>query len=68
MSRDYHFKLKDENNKWKSDGAGDLWDINLGIRKEMSFSKSGICKVRIENKMTKVQTPGIIEIGLMATK
>lgn len=65
MSRDYHFKLKDKDGNWKSDGMGDLWDINLSIRKEMKFSKSGRCKVRIENKMTKIKTPGIIEVGLI---
>jgi len=68
MSRDYHFKLKDENGNWLSDGMGDLWDIDLSIRKEMKFSKNGICKVRIENKMTKIKTPGIIEVGLIARK
>ncbi len=66
LSRDYHFDLKDKNGNWKASGAGDLWDIDLSIRKEMSFSKSGICKVRIENKMTKVKIPGIVEVGLIA--
>jgi len=68
LSRDYHFNLKDKNGNWKASGAGDLWDIDLNIRKEMSFSKTGICKVRIENNMTKIKTPGIIEIGLKASK
>ena len=66
MSRDYHFKLKDKDGKWKAEGAGDLWDIVLPIRDEMLFSKAGICKVRVENKMTKINTPGVIEIGLRA--
>ena len=68
LSRDYHFELKDKNGEWKANGAGDFWDIDLNIRKEMKFSKSGICNIRIENKMTKVKIPGIIEIGLSATK
>lgn len=66
LSRDYHFDLKDENGNWKAEGLGDLWDIDLSIRKEMSFSKNGVCKVRIENKMTKVKIPGIVEIGMIA--
>lgn len=66
MSRDYHFKLKNKDGSWKSDGLGDFWDIELPIRNEMLFSESGICKVRIENKMTKINTPGIIEVGLKA--
>ncbi len=64
-SRDYHFELKDADGNWKSKGMGELWDIELSIRKEMSFYEDGICKVRIENKMTKMETPGLIEIGLI---
>lgn len=66
MSRDYHFKLKNKDGSWKSDGLGDFWDIELPIRDEMLFSKSGTCIVRIENKMTKIKTPSIIEVGLRA--
>lgn len=66
MSRDYHFELKTKEGSWKSEGAGDFWDIELPIRDEMLFSESGICMVRIENKMTKIKTPGIIEVGLKA--
>jgi gliding motility-associated lipoprotein GldH len=66
LSRDYHFMLKDEEGNWKASGAGDLWDIAFPIRKEMKFSKGGICKIRIENKMTKINTPGVVEVGLLA--
>jgi len=64
-SREYRFRLKNTELKWKGDGMGELWDIELPIRKEMLFNKSGICKVQIENKMHKVETPGIIEVGLI---
>ncbi len=67
LSRDYHFNLKEKNGKWKADGLGDLWDIELPVRKEMKISKAGILKVRVENKMTKIDTPGIMEIGLQAS-
>ena len=67
-SRDYHFRLKNTKLKWKGDGMGELWDIELPIRKEMIFHKSGECKVRIENKMRKAETPGIIEVGLIVKK
>jgi len=66
MSRDYHFMLKDKSGKWLADGAGDYWDINLNIRKEMKINKTGICKIVIENKMTKIKTPGVIEVGILA--
>ncbi len=67
-SREYRFRLKNTDLKWKGDGMGDLWDIEFPIRKEMLFNKSGICKIQIENKMHKVETPGIIEVGLIARK
>jgi gliding motility-associated lipoprotein GldH len=64
-SAEYHFELKDKNGVWKADGMGELWDIELPIRDSLYFNKNGICKVRIENKMTKIETPGIMEIGLI---
>ena len=67
-SADYHFKLKDKNGNWKADGMGELWDIELPVQQNLRFSKNGTCKVRIENKMTKLETPGIIEIGLIVKK
>lgn len=67
-SSEYHFELKDDDGNWKADGMGELWDIELPIRDSLSFNKNGICKVRIENKMTKLETPGIMEVGLIARK
>ena len=67
-SRDYDFDLKDENGKWLADGMGELWDIELPIRKEMLFNKGGSCKVRIENIHSKYDMPGVIEIGLVVRK
>ena len=64
-SADYAFNLKDDNGKWLADGMGELWDIDLPIRKEMPFYQSGICKVKIENNYPKFDTPGIIEVGLV---
>ncbi len=67
-SRDYHYRLKGTDLKWKGDGMGELWDIELPIRKRISFKKPGICKIRVENKMKKMETPGIIEVGIIAKK
>jgi gliding motility-associated lipoprotein GldH len=64
-SAEYHFELKDKNGDWKADGMGELWDIELPIRDSLYFNKDGICKVRVENKMTRIETPGIMEIGLI---
>ena len=67
-SAEYDFKLKDKKGNWLADGMGELWDIELPIRQDLKFSKSGICKVRIENKYSKTETPGLVEIGLIARK
>ncbi len=67
-SKDYHYRLKGTDFNWKADGMGELWDIELPIRKEMLFNKSGLCKIKVENKMNKMETPGIIEVGLIVRK
>lgn len=67
-SRDYDFDLKDYRGDWLAKGMGELWDVEILIRKEMPFFENGICKVRVENKYPKFDTPGIIEIGLIVQK
>lgn len=67
-SKEYSFKLKDKQGNWKSSGMGELWDIDLLIRKNFEFRNSGRCNVVIENKMSKVHTPGIVEVGLLVRK
>ena len=67
-SADYDFKLKDADGNWLADGMGELWDIEIPIRQEMPFYQTGICKVRIENNYPRIETPGIIEIGLIVRK
>ena len=67
-SRDYDFDLKDSEGEWLADGMGELWDIDLLVRKELPFNKKGNCRVRIENKYPKYDTPGIIEIGLLVKR
>jgi gliding motility-associated lipoprotein GldH len=67
-SRDYEFDLKDKSGKWLGDGMGELWDIDLPVHKEMVFNKAGTCRVRVENKDSKYETPGIIEVGLVVKR
>ena len=65
---EYHFELKQKNGQWKADGMGELWDIKLPVRDSLFFKKEGICKVRVENKMTKMETPGLVEVGLIVSQ
>ena len=55
----------DEQGKSLSDCMGDLCDIEFLIRKAYSVSEPGIVKFEVENKYTKVEMPGIIEVGLI---
>lgn len=64
-SADYDFDLRDKDGKWLADGMGELWDIEIAIRSEVLMNESGICRVRLENKYPKFDTPGIIEVGLI---
>jgi gliding motility-associated lipoprotein GldH len=65
LSRNYHFELKDDNGNWKSVLLNGELRSELVIRKELTISKNGICKVRVENKMTKISMPEIEGIGLI---
>ncbi|HDO26915.1 MAG TPA: hypothetical protein ENH02_02250 [Bacteroidetes bacterium] len=67
-SRDYDFNLKDKAGNRKGEKSGDRWQVDLPVRKDLSFNKTGICKVRIENKYSKMETPGIVELGLTVNK
>jgi gliding motility-associated lipoprotein GldH len=67
-SAEYDFRLKHKNGNWLADGMGELWDIELPIRQNMKFGTGGICKVIIENKYSKTETPGVVEIGLIVRK
>lgn len=67
-SFDYDFNLKDKDGNWLAKGMGDLWDIELPIRRNLLFNKTGICRVRVENKYPKYDTPGIMEVGLLVKR
>lgn len=63
LSSDYTFKL-DKESLTDVPGKSQVFSI----RKQMRFGASGICKIRVENKMSKVQTPGISSVGISARR
>ncbi len=67
-SRDYDFDLKDKAGNWIGNQSNGLWKTELPIRKEMPIYEAGICKVRMENKYSKFELPGISSIELIARK
>ncbi|MCD4698436.1 MAG: gliding motility lipoprotein GldH [Bacteroidales bacterium] len=64
-TNDKELKLTNREGDRLSNCLGDFCDIEFLIRKELSFSEPGLLKVEIENKHTKIELPGIIEVGLI---
>jgi gliding motility-associated lipoprotein GldH len=68
-SRNFSFWIKD-----KRTGAplgtteNNVTSLTLNIRKEMPFITDGICKVSFEKKIPRIDTYGIISVGLKAVK
>ncbi|NOX87112.1 MAG: gliding motility lipoprotein GldH [Chlorobi bacterium] len=67
-SRDYDFDLKDKEGNWLGIQRDGLWKVELPVRKEMPVYEAGICKVRVENKYSKFELPGVASVGLIAKK
>ncbi|MHC1706656.1 MAG: gliding motility lipoprotein GldH [Bacteroidales bacterium] len=66
--KDINAKVRDENNSFLGSGAGDLWDLDIPVFDNFSFNEPGPYKIELENRMSKFDTPGIIDIGLMISK
>ena len=68
-SRDFYFWLKDHRTKKRlGTTENGVTSITIPIRKEMPFIANGICKVSFEKKIPRVDTYGIISVGLRAVK
>lgn len=62
---DYTLYFHDADDKLKSNCMGDYCDLQLPLREGFTFSEVGTVRFEIENKYTKVEMPGIFEIGLI---
>jgi len=62
---DHIFELVDKDGNKLSECLGDFCDISFPVRKNFVFSEPGIVKFQIENKYTKIEMPGIMEVGLI---
>lgn len=67
-SADYVLPLRNKDGNSLSECLGDLCDITIPIRKRFKFSEPGINRIEIESKFTKVDMPGIMEVGLIVRK
>jgi gliding motility-associated lipoprotein GldH len=67
-SLDYSIRLKENDGKLKADCMGDLCDLVITIKDDFVFTEEGTCQVVLSNRMSKVETPGILEVGLIVKK
>ncbi len=65
---DYDLKIRGENDKPLGKGMGDIWDINIPLRKNFKFLKPGPLIIEFENRMPRSGISGIMEIGLILEK
>ena len=67
-SRDYDIRIKDRDGNLLGDGLGELWDLEVLLRKGFRFKAKGICRFEISNRMSRTETVGILEVGLIVRK
>jgi gliding motility-associated lipoprotein GldH len=64
----HHIHIRDASGKLLGEGLGDLWDVTVPVKKGVRFPAAGKYRFDFENKMTKVQTPALLEFGLTVKK
>lgn len=67
-SLDYSIRIKDNDGKLKADCMGDLCDIIVTIKDDLVFTEEGTCHVVLSNRMPKIESPGILEVGLIVKR
>jgi gliding motility-associated lipoprotein GldH len=65
---DFEIDIFDKQGERLSECLGDYCDLKIPVRKGFRFSEPGLAKFEIENRMTKLETPGVIEVGLIIEK
>ena len=64
-SRDYEFRLQDENMQWLGKEANNIYSLDFDVLKNQQFSQPGTYHIRIENKMTKFNLTNVVGIGFL---
>lgn len=67
-SLDYDLKIKDHEGNLLGEGMGDLWDLEVPMREDFRFSEEGVCRFEIHNRMPRVKTIGVMDVGLIIRK
>lgn len=67
-SRDYEFRLQDDQQQWLVDSKGGIFTHEFLILQGISFPEAGAQKIRIENKMTKFNLTDVAGVGFVVEK
>jgi len=65
---DFHIPVKNTDGSFKAEGMGDYWDLEYVLFPDQKFREPGKYKIEIENRMDKLETPGIMEAGITIRK
>ena len=60
--------LADQKGQWKGDGAGDIWDNKIPIKKNMLFPENGKYSFTFEQGMRLNPLPLIMDFGMVIEK
>ena len=64
----HNFIVKDADGKFTGEGTGDLWDIKLLVKGNISFNKPGVYKIQIDNLMDYFDVVGLVDFGVIVEK
>ncbi len=67
-SRDYTFRLQDNNRQWTGEKNPQGFTSHLPIISGMQFPENGTHRIRIESKMTKFDLPGVVSLNFTIKK
>lgn len=67
-TRDYMFDLKDANGTWIGESTEGFYRAELLVVQGIIINESAEYGIRIENKLTKFNTPGIEKVGYIIKK
>ena len=60
--------LADKQGRWKGDGLGDLWDMQIPWKQNVRFPHTGKYRVEFQQGMRVDALPGIMDMGLRIEK
>ena len=64
-NKEFNVFLRDDNNSFLGEGAGDIWDYEEIIEKNKIFNEPGEYTFKVRHLMTEDQVPFMMEIGLI---